>query len=116
MQSEPSVLVLEDLDHALPLVSDAQEQVQEEGNNSANKTQLLRDLLRSVRQQAARVLLVATARNRQALNRELLTAPGTHTFDKVLEIQPPSMVRGHGLVVVVVVVVVVVEWAVSWCC
>lgn len=91
VQSEPSLLVLEDLDHALPLVSDAQEQVQEEGNNSANKTQLLRDLLRSVRQQAARVLLVATARNRQALNRELLTAPGTHTFDKVLEIQPPSM-------------------------
>ena len=29
IQNEPSVLVLEDLDHAMPHVSDAQEQVQE---------------------------------------------------------------------------------------
>jgi hypothetical protein len=40
IQNEPSVLVLEDLDHAMPHVSDAQEQVQEEGNNSINKTQV----------------------------------------------------------------------------
>ena len=31
------MLVLEDLDHAMPHVSDAQEQVQEEGNHSINK-------------------------------------------------------------------------------
>ena len=30
IQNEPSVLVLEDLDHAMPHVSDAQEQVQED--------------------------------------------------------------------------------------
>ena len=34
------MLVLEDLDHAMPHVSDAQEQVQEEGNHSINKTQV----------------------------------------------------------------------------
>ena len=33
IQNEPSVLVLEDLDHAMPHVSDAQEQVQEEQLN-----------------------------------------------------------------------------------
>ena len=38
IQNEPSVLVLEDLDHAMPHVSDAQ--VQEEGNHSINKTQV----------------------------------------------------------------------------
>ena len=40
IQNEPSVLVLEDLDHVMPHVSNAQEQVQEEGNHSINKTQV----------------------------------------------------------------------------
>lgn len=92
IQNEPSVLVLEDLDHAMPHVSDAQEQVQEEGNNSTNKTQVFRDLLREARCRQAQVLVIATARNKQELNRELLTSPGTHTFDRVLEIKPPALV------------------------
>lgn len=97
LQNQPSVLVLEDLDHAMPHVSDAQELVGEEGVNSINKTEVFRDLLGWVRSKKAHVVLVATARNRQQLNRELLTSQGRHTFDRVLEIQPPSLVsQGRG--------------------
>ena len=35
------------------------------------------------------VLVIATARNKQELDRELLTSQRTHTFDRVLEIEPP---------------------------
>ena len=35
------------------------------------------------------MLVIATARNKQELNRGLLTSQGTHTFDRVLEIEPP---------------------------
>ena len=87
------MLVLEDVDQAMPHVSDAQERVQEEGSNSTSKTQMLRDLILEVRKKAAHVLIVATARNKQGLNMELLTSQGTHTFDTVLEIQPLALVR-----------------------
>ena len=76
----------------MPHVGDAQEQVQEEGNNSINKTQLFRDLLREARHSHAHLLVIATARNKQELNKELLTSQGAHTFDRVLEIQPPTLV------------------------
>ena len=48
--------------------------------------QVFRDILRVARCQEAQVLAIATARNKQELNRELLTSQGTHTFDRVLEI------------------------------
>ena len=86
------MLILEDVDHAMPHLRDAQERVQEEGSNSTSKTQVLRDLILEVRKKAAHVLIIATARNKQMLNKELLTAPGTHTFDTTLEIQPLSLV------------------------
>ena len=35
------------------------------------------------------MLVIATARNKQELNRELLTSQGAHTFDRVLEIESP---------------------------
>lgn len=54
--------------------------------------QVFRDLLREARCQEAQVLVIATARNKQELNRELLTSQGTHTFDRVLEIEPPTLV------------------------
>ena len=131
------MLVLEDMDHVMPHVSDAQEQVQEEGNHSINKTQVkgcrinvehsvidtheyeagvstsylstaqklelcfilqvFRDILRVARCQEAQVLVIATARNKHELNRELLglTSQGTHTFDRVLEIEPLTLVSGN---------------------
>ena len=44
--------------------------------------------------QETQVLVIATARNKLELNRELLTSQGTHTFDRVLEIEPPTLVSG----------------------
>ena len=41
------------------------------------------------------MLVIATARNKHELNRELLTSQGTHTFDRVLEIEPPTLVSGN---------------------
>ena len=57
--------------------------------------QVFRDILRVARCQEAQVLVIATARNKQELNRELLTSQGTHTFDRVLEIEPPTLVSGN---------------------
>ena len=57
--------------------------------------QVFRDILRVARGQEAQVLVIATARNKQELNRELLTSQGTHTFDRVLEIEPPTLVSGN---------------------
>lgn len=89
------MLVLEDLDHAMPHVADAQELVGEEGSNSINKTQVFRDMLHMARGRQAHVLVLVTARNRQGLNKELLSSQGRHTFDRVLEIHPPTLVRGE---------------------
>ena len=94
IHKQPSVLVLENLDLAMPLVTDAQEQVQEEGINSDNKTQLLKELLYRLRCKGAQVLVIATARNKQHLNMDLLSSQGRYSFDRVLEIQPPTMVSG----------------------
>lgn len=92
MQNQPSLLLLDDLDHAMPLVSDAQEQVREEGINSINKTQVFRDVLYSARKKGAQILVVASAQNQHLLNKDLLTSQGRQTFDKILEMQPPSLV------------------------
>ena len=76
----------------MPLVSDAQEVVREEGMNSISKTQILRDLLYISRKKGAQMLIVATAQNQHQINKELLTSQGRQTFDMILEIQPPSLV------------------------
>lgn len=38
IQHHPSVLLLDDIEHAMPQVSDAQEQIAEEGTTSIKKT------------------------------------------------------------------------------
>ena len=38
IQHHPSVLLLDDIEHAMPQVSDAQEQITEEGTASIKKT------------------------------------------------------------------------------
>lgn len=92
MQNQPSVLLLDDLDHAMPLVSDAQEQVKEEGINSINKTQVFWDILCTARKTGVQMLVVASAQNQQQINKDLLTSQGRQAFDKILEIKPPSLV------------------------
>ncbi len=96
IQNQPSVVILDNLDRAMPLVEDAQERVQEEGVNSMNRTQVLRDILEEAKRQGAQILVVATAPNKHQLNKDLLASQGRMTFDKVLEIQPPSLVSGRG--------------------
>ena len=39
ISQQPSVVLLDDLDHAMPMVSDVQDQLGEEGNASISKTQ-----------------------------------------------------------------------------
>lgn len=91
-QNQPSVVLLDNLDRSMPMVDDAQERVQEEGVNSINKTLVLRDLLGAARRRGAQIFVVASAQNKQQLNKDLLSSQGRQTFDSFLEIQPPSLV------------------------
>ena len=53
---------------------------------------VLLDLFELVQQQEARVVLIATAQNKQQLNSDLLQSRGVHVFEKILEIKPPTLV------------------------
>ena len=76
----------------MPVVCDPQEQVDDKGISSINNTQFFRDLLYSTRKSGAQLLVVMSAQNEHQLNKDLLASQGRQTFDKILEIHPPSLV------------------------
>ncbi len=113
------MILLDDLDHSTPQVTDPQEQLGEEGNASIRKTQgkellqvhfsfiklaifftvwlvvhfpVLLGLLDRVRHKKAQIVVIATAQNKQQLNSDLLQSRGSHIFEKMLEITSPTLV------------------------
>ena len=53
---------------------------------------VLLDLIEDVDHSEAQVVIIATAQNKQQLNKDLLQSRGVHVFEKILEINPPSLV------------------------
>ena len=47
-----------------------------------------------LRRKAAQVVVIATAESKQNVHLELLQSKGEHAFENILEIAPPSLVRG----------------------
>ena len=55
---------------------------------------VLLDIMSEHRRKAAQVVVIATAESRQNVHLELLQSKGEHAFENILEIAPPSLVKG----------------------
>ena len=50
------------------------------------------DCMAKVQRECAQVLVIATAQSKQQLLKDVVPSRGQHTFEKVLEIAPPTLV------------------------
>ena len=88
---QPSVILLDDLDHATPMTPEGQQDGTGEGISSSKRTQILIEYLMEVKRKKHKVIVIATAQTQQHLHPNLLQARGEHIFEHIIEIGAPSV-------------------------
>ncbi|NXH20980.1 PEX1 factor, partial [Bucco capensis] len=87
---QPSILVMDDLDHIVGAPSTAEHENSPETVQSTRLAYVLKDLIKEVISMGSLIAFIATSQSEHSLHPSLLAAQGTHIFQCFQHIQPPD--------------------------
>lgn len=86
---QPSIFVLDDLDHIAPSIQPEQE-MSGIASHYTRIAEIIRDLMQTEGFNGSSIAVVSTSVSRNSLHPLLTSARGSHVFTKILDIQPPN--------------------------
>ncbi|XP_010226476.1 PREDICTED: peroxisome biogenesis factor 1 isoform X1 [Tinamus guttatus] len=87
---QPSVLLMDDLDHVVGMSSTPEHETSPEAIQSNRLAYVLKDLVKEVMSMGSMIALIATSQSEHSLHPSLVSAQGTHIFQCFQCIQSPN--------------------------
>ncbi|CAG2229645.1 PEX1 [Mytilus edulis] len=95
---QPSVILLDDLEHVVPAPSGPEAEMSGEAIYGSRVAEVLRDLLRREICDGTRIAVIATTVARTSINSLLVNSRGTHFVQTTLAINPPDKIRRRKII------------------
>ncbi|XP_064639105.1 peroxisomal ATPase PEX1-like [Lineus longissimus] len=96
---QPSLVVLDDLDHVCSQPSGPETMIGTEALYYMYIAEVIKALLQEHVEKRSRVAVIATVRSMSSIHQSLIMSRGIHYFQEVIEIKPPNQVQRHDILV-----------------
>ncbi|XP_062571147.1 peroxisomal ATPase PEX1-like [Saccostrea cucullata] len=87
---QPSIILLDDLDHVVPAPSGPEAELGGEAIYGARIGEVIRDILRKEITNGGLLAVIATSQSRNSIHPLLMTSRGTHFLQELIRINPPD--------------------------